>query len=53
VDIHVQDELLYNLDKLWIPLGRIIQFIREAYTSRVIGHLGSGKIVSNSERYVY
>jgi glutamine phosphoribosylpyrophosphate amidotransferase len=30
-----------------------MQLIRDANTSKVVGHFGVGKIVSNLERYVY
>jgi hypothetical protein len=30
-----------------------LQLIREAHTSKVAGHFGVGKIVSNLQRYVY
>jgi hypothetical protein len=45
--------LLYKLDKLCVPKGEILQLIKEAHTSKVAGHFGVGKIVSNLQRYVY
>jgi hypothetical protein len=52
-DYHFQNGLLYKLDKLCVPKGERLQLIREAHTSKVAGHFGVGKIVSNLQRYVY
>jgi hypothetical protein len=53
VDYHLQNGLLYKLDKLCVPKGEILQLIREAHTSKVAGHFGVGKTVANLQRYVY
>ena len=42
-DYHLQDGLLYMLDKLCVPKGECLQLIREAHTSKVAGHFGVGK----------
>ncbi len=53
VDYHVLDESLYRLDKLCVPKGECLQLIREAHTSKVVGHFGVGKTMANLQRYVY
>ena len=53
VDYHLQDGLLYSLDKLCVPKGEHLQLIREAHTSKVTWHFGVGKTVANLERHVY
>jgi hypothetical protein len=50
---YFQNGLLYKLDKLCVPKGERLQFIREAHTSKVIGHFSVGKTVVNLQRYVY
>lgn len=47
VDYHLQDGLLYRLDKLCVPKGEHLQLIREAHTSKVAGHFGVGKTMAN------
>jgi hypothetical protein len=53
VDYHFQNDLLYKLDKLYVPEGEQLQLIREAHTSKVARHFGVGKTVANLQRYVY
>jgi len=53
IDYHLQDGLLYRMDKLCVPKGEQLQLIREAHTSKVAGHFGVGKTVANLQRYVY
>ena len=53
VDYHLQDGLLYMLDKLCVPKGERLQLIREAQTSKVARNFGVWKIVANLHRYVY
>lgn len=53
IDYHLQDGLLYRLDKLCVPKGENLQLIREAHTSKVAGNFGVGKTVANLQRYVY
>ena len=53
VDYHLQDGLIYRLDKLCVNKGEHLQLIREAHTSKVAGKFGVGKIVANLQRYVY
>lgn len=53
IDYHPHDGLLYKLDKLCVPKGERLQRIREAHTSKVIGHFGVGKTVANLQMYVY
>ena len=53
VDYHLQDRLLYKMDKLCVPKGERLQLIREAHTSKVAGNFGVEKIVANLQRYVY
>ena len=50
---HLQDGLLYKLDKLYVPQGEILQLIIEGHTSKVAGHFGDGKTIANLKRYVY
>jgi hypothetical protein len=49
----IQNGLLYKLDKLCITKGEVFQLIREAHTSKVVGHFGVGNIVSKLKMYVY
>lgn len=44
---HLQDGLLYKLDKLCISQVRSIRLMREAHTSMVVGHLGVTKKMEN------
>lgn len=53
IDYHLQDGLLYMMDKLCVPKGECLHLIREAHSSKVAGHFGVGKIVANLQRYVY
>lgn len=53
VDYHLQDGLLYKMEKLCVPRGDRLQLIREAHTSKVVGHFCVGKMVANLQRYVY
>jgi len=46
-EYHLQDGLFYKLDKLCIPQDRRVQLMREAHTSRVVGHFGVTKIVAD------
>jgi hypothetical protein len=50
---HFQNGLLYKLDKLCVPKGERLQLIGEAHTSKVAGHFGVGKTISNLQRYMY
>jgi hypothetical protein len=50
---HLQNGLLYKLDKLCVPKGEILQLIKEAHTSKVAGHFGVGNMIANLHRYVY
>jgi hypothetical protein len=52
-EYHLQDGLLYNLDKLYIPPDKRVQFMREAHTSRVARHFGVTKIVENMQWCAY
>ena len=40
---HVHDKLLYHLDKFFIPQDERVHVIREAHSSRIVGHVGVGK----------
>ena len=53
VDYHLQDGLLYRLDKLCVPKGERLQFIREDHTSKVVGKFCVGKTMATLYRYVY
>jgi hypothetical protein len=53
VDYHLQNGLLYKLDKLCVPKGEQIQLIRETHTSKVVGHFGVGKTIVNLQWYLY
>ena len=53
IDYHLQDGLLYRLDKICVPKGERVQLIKKACTSKVAGNFVVGKIVSNLQRYVY
>jgi hypothetical protein len=46
-EYHIQDGLLYKLGKLCIPWDRRVQLMREAHTSRVVGHFGVTKTMVN------
>jgi hypothetical protein len=46
-DYNFQNGLLYKLDKLCVPKGERLQFIREAHTSKVAEHFGVGNTVAN------
>ena len=46
-DYHFQNGLLYKLDKLCVPKGEGLQLIKEAHTSKVVGHFGVGKTAAN------
>jgi hypothetical protein len=50
---HLQNGLLYKVDKLCVPKGERLQIIKEAYTSKVARHFGVGKTIANLQRYVY
>ena len=52
-DYHVQNKLLYHLGKLCIPKGERAHIIREAHTSRIVGHFSVGKTVAQLQRYCY
>jgi hypothetical protein len=52
-DYHLQNGLLYKLDKLYVPKGERLQLIIEAHTSKVAEHFGVGKRIANLQRYVY
>ena len=52
IDYHLQEGLLYRLDKLCVPKGEHLQLIRDAPTSKVAGHFSVGKTVANLQRYV-
>jgi hypothetical protein len=47
VDYHLQNGLLYKLDKFYVHKGERSYLIREAHTSKVVGHFGVGKIVAS------
>jgi len=47
IDYHLQDGLFYRFDKLCVPKGERLQWIREAHTSKVARHFVVGKIVAN------
>jgi hypothetical protein len=51
-DYHLQNGLLYKLDKIYVSKGERLQLIRQAHTSKVLGHFGVGKMVANLDRYV-
>ena len=53
IDYHLQDGLLYRLDKLCVAKGERLQLIRKAHISKVVGHFGVGKTMANLQRYVY
>jgi hypothetical protein len=44
VDYHLQDGLLYKMGKLCVPKEERVQLIREAHTSKVVGHFGVGRL---------
>ena len=52
-EYQVQDRLLYKIGKLCIPRYRRVQLIREAHTSRVVGHFGVTKTMVNMKEYAY
>ena len=52
IDYHLQDGLLFRLDKLCVPKHERLQLIREADTCKVVGNFGVGKIVDNLQMYV-
>ena len=52
-DYHIQDQLLYNMGRIYVPKEERVQLTREACTSMVARHFGVGKIVANLQRYVY
>jgi hypothetical protein len=52
-EYHLQYGMLYNLNKLYIPQYKRVQFMREAHTSRVARHFGVTKIVENMKRCAY
>jgi len=53
IDYHLQDGLLYKLDKLCVPKGESLHLIREAHASKVAGNFSVGKTMANLQRYVY
>jgi hypothetical protein len=53
VDYHLQNGLLYKLEKPYVPKGERLHIIREAHTSKVVGNFGVEKTFSNLQRYVY
>lgn len=42
-DYHLQNELLYRMEKLCVPKGERLQLIREDHTSKVVSHLALEK----------
>ena len=53
IDYHLQDGLLYRLDKLCVLKVDQLQLIRETHTSKVVRNFGVGNTISNLKRYVY
>jgi len=39
-EFHLQNELLYYFNALCVPIGERIGLIREAHTSKIVGHFG-------------
>lgn len=50
IDFQLKDGLLFKLGKLSSLIRRL--FLREAHTSKVAGHFGVNKTISNLQRYV-
>ena len=46
-EYHLHNGFLYKLENICVPKGEILQLIKEAHTSKVVGHFGIGIIVSN------
>ena len=51
-DYHIQNGLLYRIDKLCVPKGEQQQLIKETGISKIAMHFGVGKTVGNLQRYV-
>jgi len=49
----MQNGLLYEIDKICVPKGKILYLIREALTSKVTGNFGVRKIIANLKRHLY
>jgi hypothetical protein len=41
------------LDELYVPKGKVFKLIREANTSKIVGHIDVGKTMANLQRKVY
>ena len=50
---YVQDQLLYHLGRLCIPVEQRTHVIREAHSSLIAGHFGVSKTLSVLQNYCY
>ena len=53
VNYHIHDRFLYHLGKLCIPQTKRAQVIREAHSSKIVGHFGVRKTMVQIQRYCY